>query len=225
MKRACKEINSNTYEQNHASSIRPLKINFVRIKKLLFLATLTMLFNSGSIKAQDEDDFQTMFHGGIHRISGFGGPIYNYSQINGNVALLSGGGGGVLLNDFFIGCFGMSNTTKIDYNNSDMSISYGGLWFGYSHHSRRAVHPAFFLQTGWGRIKSPSELNYNDHYTTNERIFVINPEIELEVNIVRFLRISAGINYRIVGGADGNSKNFPNLSGPGANIMFKFGWF
>ena len=32
MKRACLQQNTNTYEQNHASSIRPLKINFVRMK-------------------------------------------------------------------------------------------------------------------------------------------------------------------------------------------------
>ena len=32
MKRACLQQNTNTYEQNHASSIRPIKINFVRMK-------------------------------------------------------------------------------------------------------------------------------------------------------------------------------------------------
>ena len=35
MKRACLQQNTNTYEQNHASSIRPLKINFVRMKTFL----------------------------------------------------------------------------------------------------------------------------------------------------------------------------------------------
>ena len=34
MKRACLQQNTNTYEQNHASSIRPLKINFVRMKNM-----------------------------------------------------------------------------------------------------------------------------------------------------------------------------------------------
>ena len=48
MKRACLQQNTNTYEQNHASSIRPLKINFVRMKrrieKVLYLF-LVLLFN------------------------------------------------------------------------------------------------------------------------------------------------------------------------------------
>ena len=38
MKRACLQQNTNTYEQNHASSIRPLKINFVRMKLKSFFA-------------------------------------------------------------------------------------------------------------------------------------------------------------------------------------------
>jgi hypothetical protein len=142
-------------------------------------------------------------------------------MVNGYSTLLTGGGGGVLLNDFFIGGYGMGNTTNITYKNSDMSMSYGGLWVGYSHHAKRAIHPAFFLETGWGRIKSPSESGA----TFNDRIFVVNPEIELEANIARFFRISVGINYRIVGGLDSNSLSFANASGPGANLMFKFGWF
>jgi len=36
MKRACLAKNTNTYEQCHASSIRPLKNNFVRMKKIVF---------------------------------------------------------------------------------------------------------------------------------------------------------------------------------------------
>ena len=34
MKRACLQQNTITYKQNHASSIRPLKINFVRMKNI-----------------------------------------------------------------------------------------------------------------------------------------------------------------------------------------------
>ena len=37
MKRACLQQNTNTYEKNHASSIRPLKINFVRMKRITIL--------------------------------------------------------------------------------------------------------------------------------------------------------------------------------------------
>jgi hypothetical protein len=201
------------------------------MKKYLLLAVVTILTQGAKLKAQENDDFQTVFSGGIHRISGFGGPIYNYTIVNNKFTLLTGGGGGVLLNDFFIGGYGMGSTTGINYynkalnTNQDLSISYGGLWAGYSHHAKQAIHIAFFLETGWGNIKSPIDLMNNESYTINDRIFVVDPEIELEVNIARFFRISLGVNYRIVGGLDNNSLSFANASGPGANLMFKFGWF
>jgi quinol monooxygenase YgiN len=43
MKRACIRLNTNSYEQNHASSIQPLKINFIRIKYLI-LCMSTLFF-------------------------------------------------------------------------------------------------------------------------------------------------------------------------------------
>ena len=44
MKRACLQQNTNTYEQNHASSIRPLKINFVRMKFFkMFLVVIHLI--------------------------------------------------------------------------------------------------------------------------------------------------------------------------------------
>ena len=45
MKRACLQQNTNTYEQNHASSIRPLKINFVRMKRIVVFLGLQFFFS------------------------------------------------------------------------------------------------------------------------------------------------------------------------------------
>ena len=53
MKRACLQQNTNTYEKNHASSIRPLKINFVRMKTyFLLLAIFTGTLAPVRLKAQ-----------------------------------------------------------------------------------------------------------------------------------------------------------------------------
>jgi hypothetical protein len=196
--------------------------------KRYLLLPLLLIFIAINITAQENDNFQTVFSSGIHRISGFGGPIYNYTTVNGDFTLMTGGGGGVLLNDFFLGGYGMANTTgincKINGIDKELSFTHGGIWIGYSHHAKRAIHPAFFLQTGWGKIKVPSSRG-SSTYDINDRIFVINPEIEVEINIARFFRISLGANYRIVGGLDSNSLNFTQASGPGVNLMFKFGWF
>ena len=52
MKRACLQQNTNTYKQNHASSSRPLKINFVRMKRKnnkIWLNTTLFLFKTACI--------------------------------------------------------------------------------------------------------------------------------------------------------------------------------
>ena len=55
MKRACLQQNTNTYEKNHASSIQPLKINFVRMKRLTIIVLLIAsgLFASEFLSAQN----------------------------------------------------------------------------------------------------------------------------------------------------------------------------
>lgn len=54
MKRACLQVNKNTYEQNHASFIRPLKINFVRMKKNCMVGMLIFLTFLAAV-AQDKN--------------------------------------------------------------------------------------------------------------------------------------------------------------------------
>jgi len=57
MKRACLQQNTNTYEQNHASSIRPLKINFVRMKhRFLILSFIAAALISGVFTSCEKDD-------------------------------------------------------------------------------------------------------------------------------------------------------------------------
>ena len=52
MKRACFQQNKNTYEKNHASSIRPLKINFVRMKRFIFRLFILLMLISSTARAQ-----------------------------------------------------------------------------------------------------------------------------------------------------------------------------
>jgi len=56
----------------------------------------------------------------IHRISGFGGPTMSYSSIKGDFAFFMGGGGGLIINNFFLGGYGegVTNTMNIgsDYS-------------------------------------------------------------------------------------------------------------
>lgn len=188
------------------------------MKRILY--TLILALSYLAVSAQDEGDgYQTIFgKNGINRISGFGGPFFNYSVLNGQFTMFSGGGGGVILDDFYFGGYGMSTAANVEYRDSmNLSMSYGGLMFGYTHNGKKAFHPSFFIQTGWGKLKVPN------YYSDN--VFVINPCIELEMNVTKFFRVALGANYRIVGGLNTDDLKFSDVSGPGVNLMFKFGWF
>ncbi len=189
----------------------------------IIIASFIILSVSG-LKAQDSE-IQTLFSG-TTSISGFGGPAMSFTTINGEFAHMMGGGGGVLLGDFFFGGYGEGLTNGIPIGANRLDFGHGGFWTGYSFFANRPFHPAISAQIGWGGV---SERDYNYSYLTSDNVFVFNPAIELEMNFTRFFRLSVGVHYRIVTGVNPEmySSHLTNsdLSGPGALLAFKFGWF
>jgi hypothetical protein len=55
--------------------------------------------------------------------------------------------------------------------------------------------------------------------------FIVEPGLNIELNLFRFMRIAVGGTYRFVSGLDMANLGNRNLSGPTANLMFKFGRF
>lgn len=192
--------------------------------KRLFLLFLGIYFVLG-LKAQEETDIQTLFGDRQIRISGFGGPFMNFSLIDGKFAHLMGGGGGILINDFFFGGYGIGLTNSIGYGNSsdELGFGHGGFWLGYNFISKKLIHPSFHVQLGWGNItqRMPS----GGPVSKGDNIFVIIPTLELEVNITKYFKISAGGNYRFIAFVDDENYTETDFISPGAFLGFKFGWF
>ena len=190
--------------------------------KKIIIAILIML-SVGGLKAQDSE-IQTLFSGST-RISGFGGPLMSFTTINGQFAHMMGGGGGVLLGDFFLGGYGEGLTNGIPVNGNRLEFGHGGFWTGYSFMASRPLHPTLSAQIGWGSV-SEHDPDYT-YWGTPDNVFVFNPALELEMNFTKFFRLGVGVHYRIVTGANPEILNLTNsdLSGPGALLTFKFGWF
>ncbi len=197
------------------------------MKKILVSALLLLALLG--VRAQDNDyqnnGLQTIFSGNT-RISGFGGPTMSFTTMKGQFAHMMGGGGGVLLGDFFFGGYGEGLTTSVPSGIYQLDFGHGGLWTGYSFMANKAFHPAISAQIGWGSV---SEQDYDFANLSTDNIFVFNPALELEMNFARFFRLGVGVHYRIVTGVNSgmHSSNIENsdLSGPGAQLTFKFGWF
>jgi hypothetical protein len=191
------------------------------MKKIII--AILILLSAGGLNAQDSE-IQTLFSGST-RISGFGGPLMSFTTINGQFAHMMGGGGGVLLWNFFLGGYGEGLTNGIPVNGNRLDFGHGGFWTGYSFMAARPLHPTVSSQIGWGSV-SEHDPDFS-YWGTPDNVFVFNPAVELEMNFTKFFRLGVGIHYRIVTGANPEISNLTNsdLSGPGALLTFKFGWF
>lgn len=176
---------------------------------------------------------KTLFENMELSIGGFGALTANLSTINDELTLLSGGGGGVVLNDFFIGGYGMStnlnntsisNSSPTGFENYDLNLSYGGLWMGYSFMDAKVVHPFAGLKMGLGNVQI-YELNDNDAFL-RENIFVVTPEVGIEINITRWIKLMGTVNYQALNGMDDtNFMNSSDFSGIGGGLSIRYGYF
>lgn len=177
-----------------------------------------------------EREYRTIFDQKDIKISGQGGPFMQFTALAGEFAHMMGGGGAVLLNDFFIGGYGLGLTNAIpdyvnDHPDDKLSLGHGGFWIGYSLFGGKPVHACISTTVGWGEF---GIIGYEGDYPfIRDRIFALAPAIELEMNLTRYFRIGAGATYNIYTGLDEHRHGYDTgaLSNPGGFLSFKFGWF
>ncbi|HPR31429.1 MAG TPA: hypothetical protein PLK12_05010 [Prolixibacteraceae bacterium] len=178
----------------------------------------------------DDNEVKTVMNSiTIRRISGFGGPTMSYSAINGEFAFLMGGGGGIIVNNFFLGGYGegVSNSYSIGNENSlrNFEFGHGGFWLGYEIFPKKMIHPVISSRIGWGNI---SGLYVGDESTRTiiDNVFVLVPTVAVELNLTRFFKMNVGAEYR----RTFNVNTIPNMtddhfSSFGVYMNFLFGWF
>ena len=163
------------------------------------------------------------------KISVFGGPIVSAVPMNSTYGVGFGGGVGLVIDNFFIGAFGMGNVlenTTINSSNMlhDIEIGYGGLWLGYSFKDEWLVHPYVSLRSGLGTLElyhsSNDEMNF-----LFERIAVVSPEVGLEVNIIKQLKLAGTVGYRWMNNLDNNLLIGADYNGLLGSITLRFGGF
>ncbi len=223
------------------------------MKSLMLSAVL--LFSLGlNVNAQDEKPTQYLFGGkGKTSVTGFGAPIIEFSSKGGDLAVSVGGEGAVLFNQsFYFGGYGMGLTTehkvedlKIKQSNGVITnyptmrtiFGHGGLWLGYIHNRKEALHWGISSKFGFGAI-GLIDADFDDDSRARvglDQVFVLTPQIEMEMNINRWFKVNIGAGYRFVSGVDktytnSNDKvvNFyksSDFNSPQASISFLFGGF
>jgi len=135
---------------------------------------------------------------------GFGAIMYRYGIIDGKKSFINGGKGGVIFNhNFAIGAQVMSfrsesiNDTILN-GNYRLTGAYIGSFLEPIFFSRNPIHFSIpiMIGAGWISYASPN-FNSNKIDEDTKAFLIIEPGIEVEFNMVRFLHISLGAYYSI----------------------------
>ena len=183
--------------------------------------TLFICLFATAIWAQDEE---TLIDD-IEIIGAFGGPIVEFGSINGEFGVDVGGGGALLINNFFLGGYGMGTDypeISIDDVLYDIRFRHGGFWLGYTTNPNRLTHFYSSLRLGWGR----AQLRGDGPEVASDRLFAVTPEVGFEINLTRFMRLAITGGYRAVTGV-GKLPVLDNgdFSSPIGGLTFRFGGF
>ena len=227
------------------------------MKKLIALFTIAFVANLANAQ---ENDYRTIFGNSDEptSVSGFGTVSLDFGSINGDFALMMGGEGAVLFNrSFYVGLYGRGLTTQSTYEYAKYSpvlqrnifyeqraaFGHGGLLIGAVIHPTKPVHFGFSGKFGVGGISLFDEYyydspNYQNDFVNLGPVYVLTPQIDLELNLTNWFkfRASAGyqyvtsssLTYQVLEGSGLQEKellNSSDFSTPTFSLGFVFGWF
>lgn len=211
------------------------------------LAVLILVLSSFTASAQE----RTLFSGTVDH-GGFGGPVLKLTRIKGETGIMVGGYGGWLIDHtLMLGAGGYGLATDIRAERSAellydvpaarplyLDLGYGGGIVELILRSNDLVHAYANLLVGAGAVsyrRSWREIGlhdtrYNDeddyHYGGYDAFFVLEPSVNLELNVTTWMRASAGVSYRYVTGIGMlNGVSNADLTGLSGQLTLKFGAF
>lgn len=212
----------------------------MKTKKMLitFLAAIPLLF----AQAQEEDNrhqIQTIFRPG--RAGAYGALSNKFTTLGGEFANITEAYGGVFINRQLMVGFGAAGSTNyipvLPENSARpgarMSYGYGqaGLVGEYVLGSNRAVHFVFHMFAGVGFTTQYERWPSDYDWQTPEGIhdanwfFVAEPGVQVEFNLLRWLRFSPGVTYRNAYNSTARGLSDSDLSAWSYNVTLKIGKF
>jgi hypothetical protein len=173
-------------------------------------------------------------------VGGYGAISMRYTELEDKDAFVFGARGAIVMGHMMsLGLAGAGFFNDVHYNaasNQDVSLAggYGGFFFEPVIMPRFPVHVSFPVMIGAGGLAVVSQEdkdNWNDNYKSeaSDAFMIIEPGVELELNVTRFFRFSVGAYYRYTSDVDIENPEYsvPTdiLKGFSGGVTFKFGKF
>jgi len=209
------------------------------MKKLtmVLLLAVTAMFASAQEKDYNDDEIQTIFS--KHQSNGgYGAVSIGYSRIDGMDALITGARGAFIFShSFAVGIGGYGFVNDFDYKevvlgnpvNVGLAGGYGGIFIEPIIGARLPAHLSFPVLFGIGGVALVEDSDWWDEYydysTDTDAFLVVEPAIELELNLTKFLRAAAYASYRLTSDIDLDGTDPDALNGVNMGLTFKIGKF
>jgi hypothetical protein len=205
-------------------------------KTLLALLVLITTLQAWAQHAQTETLFSNKGNKKT-KIAAYGAPAAKFTSIDGNFGLLTGGYAGVLFNSKIMlgaGAYSLVNNIEMPGVNTNGNKEYLNLWYTgfvaeYIHNSNKLIHWTAGTLIGGGGTSRREKRDFfsddHDRYHDGSGFFVIEPFANLEVNIIKNLRLDVGASYRLIAGSGTTGITDSKLSNPAVHIGLKAGVF
>ena len=178
----------------------------------------------------------TLFSSDEFSLGGYFSPVVKFSSVHDNLGVFVGGRGGLIINHTFsIGFAGYGLASYVEalnrgpYGERYMEMGYGGLDLEYIHNPNDLVHLSFHTLIGGGGVLFNERKWRSDYWDNRDRdvygFFIVEPGVNVDLNVMPFLQTSVGASYRIVSGLNSPVTTNAELSGPSVMVSFRVGRF
>ncbi len=204
-------------------------------KKFLLVLTLCVVI-SGIAWA---GSYEETLHGiSMLESGGYGGAVAKYSQVAGEFATFTGARGAWVINHrFSLGAGFYRLSSNIDETMTPdnarklggVDLRYNGIELEYIMKGESVVHLVGYTLIGAGRVSFSRYDAVDDNIKlVKDDLLVIEPAVNLQVNMTDWCRVDLGLGYRMMMGVEDKSGNYmssDNLGGMSATLVIKFGVF
>lgn len=216
-----------------------------RFSLLLIMLFAALLVNAQQETKTNDNDINTVFGKGEKtHIGWFVGAGAGYTQFDKRDVWLGGISTGMIVDHHFtIGLSGggwanrngMYYPDVTDTAGAYLEGCYGGLLLEYTLFPKSIVHVSFPVLIGGGSASYVIDEEYKEwdedqwdtsHQTLDEdSYFVFEPGVRAELNILKFMRLYAGVSYRVVGGLQMINTSSDMMNNFTGTFGLKFGKF